>query len=62
MSGTSLEPAQKGEREDSTLNINKKTLRLLGLLADKEDRTKKGEVAFLVKERAKQLGIKGVKA
>lgn len=62
MSGTSLETAQKGEREDSTLNIDRDILDLLGILADKEDRSKKSEVAFLVKKRAQELGIKGRKA
>lgn len=52
------ETVQQGERKDSTLNLDKDVIALLGIVANKEDRSMKGEVTFLVKERAKQLGIK----
>ncbi|AIF85414.1 hypothetical protein NTE_03386 [Candidatus Nitrososphaera evergladensis SR1] len=46
------------QREDTTLNVDRDILDLLGILAVQENRTKKGEIAFLVKERARKLGVK----
>lgn len=40
------------------LGLDKETSRKLGLLADVESRTKIDELRFLVKERAKELGVK----
>jgi len=43
---------------NTMLQLDKETSRKLGVLADAESRTKIDELRFLVKERAKTLGVK----